>query len=191
MLLVPQPTNAPVGLSLDDEESSHTMHTRMEVTVTDTSNRILDIIFEYALNKFNDSVERLAAGRPGFLSVIDQFVMAETPVEMCLPAFPFKSANKVEKVFGILPDKAEEMALGRLNSMCKGIEDVYKPGAKLTIISDGLVYNGLSKITQLISLNLGRLLIQPFCINRFVGHKRSRYLGLRRGSTYHGYPEGV
>lgn len=142
MQFVSQTTNAPEGLALDDEKPSHASHTRIEVT--ETSTKILDIIFEYALNKFDDSMEQLAAGRPKFLSVIDQFVMAGTRAEMCLPAFPFKSANKVDKVFGILPDKAEELALERLNTMCIRIRDVYPPGAKLTIISDGLVYNGLS-----------------------------------------------
>lgn len=111
--------------------------------VADTSTKILAIIFEYALNKFDDSMERLTAGMHNFLPVIKAFVMAGKQVEMCLPAFPFKSANKVYKVFGTLPDKAEELALDRLNTMCARIEDVYPPGAELVIISDGLVYNGL------------------------------------------------
>ncbi|KAF1945054.1 hypothetical protein EJ02DRAFT_339532 [Clathrospora elynae] len=120
----------------------------MEVTetssdVSETCSKILDIVFEYALNKFDDTKERLAAGRPKFLSVIEPFVSAGKQVKMALPAFPFKSANKVYKVLGTLPDKAEELALDRLNDMCKRIKDVYEPGAKLTIISDGLVYNDL------------------------------------------------
>lgn len=127
--------------------------------MTETSTMILDIIFEYALNKLDDCTEKFAAGRPKFLSIIDRFVVAGTQVEMCLPAFPFKSANKVEKVLGILPDKAEELALERLNTMCTRIEDVYPPGSKLTIISDGLVYNGLSKTIEAISLTLSRLLM--------------------------------
>ena len=134
-------TNTSVELALYDERSSHASHITAEGR--DTSNKILDIIFEYALNKFNNSIEQLAAGRPKFLSIIHHFVIARTQVEMCLPAFPFKSANKIDKVFGILPDKAEELALKRLNIMCIRIEDIYPPGAKLTIISDGLVYNGL------------------------------------------------
>lgn len=109
---------------------------------TETASRILAIIFEYALNKFDDSAQRFASGRPKFLQVIDRFVKADTRLEMCLPAFPFKSANKVYKVLGVLPDKAEELALERLNSMCVRIGDLYSPGARLTIISDGLVYNG-------------------------------------------------
>ena len=149
MQFISQTTKVPVGFSLNDEKPSHVSVTTMEVMETsivemETSHKILDIILEYALNKFDDSMEQLAARRPTFLSVIDRFVTAGTQVEMCLPAFPFKSANKVHKVFGILPDKAEELALARLNTMCIRIGDVYPPGAKLTIISDGLVYNGLS-----------------------------------------------
>ena len=131
---------APTELAVENEKTSITLDTPTEVT--ETSSKILAIVFEYALNKFDDSVERLAAGRPKFLQVLDQFVIAGAQVKMCLPAFPFKSANKIYKVLGALPDKAEELSLERLNTMCVRIGEIYKPGAKLTIISDGLVYNG-------------------------------------------------
>lgn len=124
-----QTTNPPVAGSSSD--------------VRLTSTKILDIIYEHALNKFDDSKERLAAGTANFLAVIDRFVLAGERVEACLPAFPFKSANKVYKVLGSLPDKAEELALQRLNHMCARIKDVYKPGARVTIISDGITYNGM------------------------------------------------
>ncbi|VUC29926.1 unnamed protein product [Clonostachys rosea] len=113
---------------------------------TETSSKILEIIFEFALNKVDDSVERLTAGTSKFLPTIDRFVKEGKRVELCLPAFPFKSANKVYKVFGILPDKGEELALERLNRMCERIRGVYKPGAKLTILSDGVVYNDLLSV---------------------------------------------
>lgn len=111
-------------------------------TVQEVSRRILDIIFEYALNKFDDSKERLERGAGNFMSIIDKFVASETRIQTCLPAFPFKSANKVYKVLGSLPDKAEELALDRLNTMCVRIQEVYAPGAEVTIISDGITYNG-------------------------------------------------
>jgi pyoverdine/dityrosine biosynthesis protein Dit1 len=109
----------------------------------DVSNSILDIVFEYKLHKFDDTTDRLALGRPKFLAAIQHFVQDGKTVEMCLPAFPFKSANKVYKVLGTLPDKAEELALKRLNGLCERIKEIYPPGATLTIISDGLVYNGM------------------------------------------------
>lgn len=112
-----------------------------------TSRLILDIIFEYALNKFDDSRERLEGGTQNFLSVIQRFVAAGTRVEACLPAFPFKSANRVYKVLGTLPDKAEELALERLNNMCLRIQEVYPPGARVTIISDGITYNGMMSLS--------------------------------------------
>ena len=126
----------PIAPVLEDEKAN-------SVEVTETSSKILDVILEYSLNKFDTTKERHAAGTPKFLSVISAFVRKGKQVQMCLPAFPFKSANKVYKVLGTLPDKAEELALGRLNSMCTCIGGFYRPGAKLTIISDGLVYNGL------------------------------------------------
>jgi pyoverdine/dityrosine biosynthesis protein Dit1 len=133
--------NNPAGLGITlpcDDSAGASVPSGME----DTSNKILEIIYEHALNKFDDSKERLAAGTVKFLTVIDRFVQAGERVETCLPAFPFKSANKVYKVLGSLPDKAEELALQRLNHMCARIKDVYKPGARVNIISDGITYNG-------------------------------------------------
>lgn len=144
MQIATQLTDSDIGISLDGKESAHaTDADAKSILETDeTSARIIAIIFEYALNKFDDSMDRLAAGMTKFLSVINDFVVADKPIEMCLPAFPFKSANKVYKVLGSLPDKAEELALQRLDAMCLRIRDIYSPGARITIISDGLVYNG-------------------------------------------------
>jgi len=103
---------------------------------------VLNIVFEYSLHKFDDTMAQLEDGRPKFLAVIRRFVTADRKIDMCLPAFPFKSANKNHKVLGRLPDKAEELALERLESICKRIEAIYPPGATIMIISDGLVYNG-------------------------------------------------
>lgn len=110
--------------------------------VMQTSRLILDIFFDYALRKFDNAESRWQGNADIFLAVIGRFVEAQARVEACLPAFPFKSANKVYKVLGSLPDKAEELALDRLNSMCNRIQAVYAPGARVTIVSDGITYNG-------------------------------------------------
>ncbi|XWW96173.1 hypothetical protein V2A60_004145 [Cordyceps javanica] len=112
------------------------------------SQSILDIITQFSLNKFDDSAQRITAGTPSFLAVIDAFVAAQQEVQTCLPSFPFKSANKEYKVLGSLPDKAEELALARLNNMCRRIREVYPPGARVTIISDGMTYNDLLSISD-------------------------------------------
>ncbi|KAG5751947.1 hypothetical protein H9Q69_002773 [Fusarium xylarioides] len=128
------------GLSTTDDKTEDSEESK----VFQTANRILDVILEYSLHKFDSTEELHSAGRPKFLAVVSRFVRSQQKVVMCLPAFPFKSANKVEKVLGNLPDKAEELALARLNSICVTIGQFYEPGAELTVISDGLVYNGIS-----------------------------------------------
>ncbi|KAF5663859.1 ABC1 transport [Fusarium circinatum] len=138
---VPSEMTGPLATDDKTEESE-------ETKVSETSNRILDVILEYSLHKFDTTEELHSAGRPKFLAVVSRFVRARQKVVMCLPAFPFKSANKVEKVLGNLPDKAEELALARLNSICVTIGQFYEPGAELTIISDGLVYNDLLGISD-------------------------------------------
>ncbi|KAK9419714.1 putative TauD/TfdA-like domain-containing protein [Seiridium unicorne] len=114
----------------------------LDASHTKTAARILAIINRYALSKEggdNGTAERTTK----FLDQIYSKVADAQPILLCLPAFPFKSPNTSAKVLGRLPDKAEEFALAHLNGLCCAIEDVYAPGAKLMIISDGLVYNDL------------------------------------------------
>ena len=111
------------------------------VSNADTAGIILSIIENYSL-AYRGQAAIPADSRNRFLGHIAARVAKEQPIQMCLPAFPFKSPNTVTKVLGRLPDKAEEFALAHLRGMCVSIQDIYKPGAKLTIISDGLVYNG-------------------------------------------------
>lgn len=68
----------------------------------------------------------------------------DRPIPLVLPAFPFKSPNSMDKVLGVLPDKAEEVSLYVLQGLCDKIGRVYKHGARLVIVSDGIVYNGIA-----------------------------------------------
>lgn len=112
-------------------------------TVTATVNAILNVLERYRLDSAHETSNRSSEGRNKFIPIIQNKVEAGAPIHMVLPGFPFKSPNSVSKVFGTLPDKAEEFALAHLNALCKSIGDIYKGGAELTIISDGLVYNGM------------------------------------------------
>ncbi|KAK2798374.1 hypothetical protein FQN51_007774 [Onygenales sp. PD_10] len=78
-----------------------------------------------------------------FLLLIKEHIEAGDVIPMVLPAFPFKSPNKSFKVLGYLPDKGEEVALAHLNGLCKSIGEVYNKGARIDIVSDGLMYNDL------------------------------------------------
>ncbi|KFG84222.1 hypothetical protein MANI_006393 [Metarhizium anisopliae] len=106
-------------------------------------------------------------GREGALSDVGMLtaltltykrVKANQHIQLVLPAFPFKSPNTRVKVLGRLPDKAEEFALAHLNGLCASIKDIYEPGAMLTIISDGIVYNDLLSIPDSDVWNYGQTL---------------------------------
>ncbi|KAF5687171.1 transferase family [Fusarium denticulatum] len=138
-------TGPGLGKPPHGKDSVYTTDTNKEAIceTNDTSAGILAIIFDYALDKFDDSRERLALGMINFLSIINGFVMAEKPIDMCLPGFPFKSANKINKVLGFLPDKAEELALQRLDTMCLH-RDTWAYGEALRALA---VKKGFNQIT--------------------------------------------
>jgi hypothetical protein len=93
---VVKPSTHGLGLNgLPSMDNNFSLAEPTTLEVREVSHLILDIIFEYALNKFDDSKERLAAGAAKFLRDIDRFVVAGTRVEACLPAFPFKSVCNV------------------------------------------------------------------------------------------------
>lgn len=119
---------------------------------TELSTRIFAIISRYKLptkdNASQESNTRLVAQ-------IDAQVSRSQPILMCLPAFPFKSPNTSSKVLGYLPDKADEVALAHLNGLCAAISQIYEHGARLMIISDGLVYNGTFVLLTLDDSGLG------------------------------------
>ncbi|KAM7187445.1 pyoverdine dityrosine biosynthesis [Naviculisporaceae sp. PSN 640] len=114
-----------------------------------TSIAILSVLDRYRLDvgkpngQENEDLSATPASHDTFLPMIYQMVLAHDPIRMSLPAFPFKSPNTADKVLGRLPDTGEEIALAHLNGICLAIGDIYEPGARLVIVSDGLVYNDL------------------------------------------------
>lgn len=71
---------------------------------------------------------------------VEPFVAAGLPVRFVLPAFPGKSPNSA-KVLGVLPDTAERLALEFLDGLTARIREVYAPGARIVICSDGRVFS--------------------------------------------------
>ncbi|MCJ1389440.1 hypothetical protein MMC18_002297 [Xylographa bjoerkii] len=127
------------ALQPEDQQESYT-----EIPDTPSAKlslQILDIIQRYGQNTDDGWV-----GKQKFLPFVDEYVKNLKPVEMVLPAFPFKSPNGKDKVLGNMPDLGEEVALMHLNGLCESITKVYAPGAQVTIASDGLVYNDLMMI---------------------------------------------
>jgi len=81
------------------------------------------------------------------LESVKRFVLAGEPVHFVLPAFPVKSPSR-RKTIGPLPDLAEELALSFLQSVCDEVAHVHRPGAKITICSDGRVFSDIVGVTE-------------------------------------------
>lgn len=74
------------------------------------------------------------------LSKVISAIKASRPITFVLPAFPGKSPN-LSKVLGPLPDMAEKLALRFLEQLCEGIREIYAPGARIILCSDGRVFS--------------------------------------------------
>lgn len=116
----------------------------------DMASKVLGIVMEH---------QRLAVGaycvsRPcdGCMAVhrgsVMGFVSRGVPVEFVLPAFPAKSPNR-SKVLGVMPDMAERLSLEFLGAVCDRVGQVYRPGARIIICSDGRVFSDLVGISDL------------------------------------------
>jgi pyoverdine/dityrosine biosynthesis protein Dit1 len=86
---------------------------------------------------------------------VRRFVTAGEAIHFLLPAFPGKSPNP-KKVLGRLPDMAEELALRYLEQVCNEIRQLYPPGARITICSDGRVFSDLVGVSDEDVTNYGR-----------------------------------
>lgn len=86
-----------------------------------------------------------ASAFPEQLRQIADFVETGDPVVFTLPGFPCKSPNPA-KVLGPLPDEGERLSLAFLDSLCRAVEAVYPPGARMLICSDGHVFADLIRV---------------------------------------------
>ena len=123
-----------------------------ETPATKVAHQILDIIQRYGHNVGAKNAPGPWAGRAKFVPTVEAHVSKNEPVQMVLPAFPFKSPNRIDKVIGNMPDLGEELALMHLNGLCESITEIYEPGATVVIASDGLVYNGKCEVQNTLAI---------------------------------------
>lgn len=112
--------------------------------VQQTVNAVLAVLGGYRLAR-DDSVHWDTAT---VSNQVRSFVTANKPIGLVLPAFPFKSPNRTDKVLGALPDAGEELALMHLNGLASAILRIYAHGAVISIVSDGLVYNDILGVSD-------------------------------------------
>ncbi|KAL9057173.1 MAG: hypothetical protein Q9162_002501 [Coniocarpon cinnabarinum] len=113
--------------------------------VTELAENILEVIQRYGQHttaRTDEHGSRAWAGKALFVSKVENQVRARQPVRMILPAFPWKSVNRVDKVISSLPDLGEVLALSRLNQLCQDIKSVYPLGGEVHLATDGLVFDG-------------------------------------------------
>ncbi|KAI9890315.1 MAG: hypothetical protein M1814_004225 [Vezdaea aestivalis] len=159
----------------------------VEKESTRLSIQILDVIQRYGQHlKTENGPANAWIGRSRFLPGVEAHVEANQPIKMILPSFPWKSINRVDKVTGALPDLGEELALSRLNALCKDIGQVYAHGAEITIATDGLVFNDIVGISDEDTYEYSRVLMQLAADKGFEGIKMVRVmdlLGFTAGQT--------
>nr|WP_238937428.1 L-tyrosine/L-tryptophan isonitrile synthase family protein [Pseudoalteromonas sp. S16_S37] len=107
---------------------------------------LLNIIERYLVRVEGDKFA--TTGRALLATQLAYFVEESLPIEMILPGFPCKSPNQKDKSFSVMPDYGEVIAIERLDEICAQIKQVYKPGCKLTILSDGTTFNDIVQVTD-------------------------------------------
>lgn len=125
------------------------------LAVAEVSQRVLEILHRYRRgNSFADVGDNRTidgGSRARRLSTleakIERFITCGQRVHFVIPAFPAKSPNRT-KVLGELPDLGERISLGFLQSICDYVGHFYRPGAYLTICSDGHVFGDVVGVSD-------------------------------------------
>ncbi|MFI9722202.1 L-tyrosine/L-tryptophan isonitrile synthase family protein [Streptomyces sp. NPDC052396] len=107
--------------------------------------RVLSLLLPYHRTPGAASPDPL--DHPEQLRQIRKFTRAGEPVVFTLPGFPCKSPNPA-KVLGHLPDEGERLSLAFLDRLCARIAEIYPPGARMLICSDGHVFADLIQVSD-------------------------------------------
>lgn len=108
--------------------------------------RIAEIIASYRICGPDDRYEDVY--KPRLLETLLYFVSNNKEINLVVPAYPFKSPNREDKVLGPDPDVGERLSLEHLNSLGARITQIYPGGAQITIVSDGCYYNDLLGVSD-------------------------------------------
>ncbi|MFC5724321.1 L-tyrosine/L-tryptophan isonitrile synthase family protein [Streptomyces gamaensis] len=110
------------------------------LTRTPVAARVLGLLLPY--HRTTGPARPDPADHPEQLRRIQRFTDAGEPVVLTLPGFPCKSPNPA-KVLGRLPDEGERLSLRFLDRLCARIGEIYEPGARMVICSDGHIFGDL------------------------------------------------
>ncbi|KAE9968951.1 hypothetical protein EG328_007162 [Venturia inaequalis] len=173
----------------EDDEPSFSIASKLQGTKTsvDIAGKIIDVLERYGqhIRTESESSNDVAwTGRAKFLPIVLKQVQNGQTIDMILPSFPWKSINRVDKVIGHLPDLGEELALARLHAICTDIQEVYEPGAMISITTDGLLFDDIVGISDQDTWEYSEELLKMAANHGYKGIKLLRamdILGLTAG----------
>lgn len=82
-------------------------------------------------------------GRAVLTEKINGFVSSGRQIDFVMLGYPMKSPNNRDKVLGRLPDMAEAASFDNFADFGNRIKEIYSPGAAVSVVSDGYVFNDL------------------------------------------------
>ncbi len=108
----------------------------------DLASQIEEIFINYSAHLKGENLQ----SSPLFRRMKDKMAKSQELVFL-LPAFPGKSPSPA-KTSGAMPDLGEVLALQGLNELCSKISELYPPGARIVICSDGRVFSDVVKVSD-------------------------------------------
>lgn len=114
----------------------------MDNTTMNTINKVMDIFGRYRMPDSNIS-RWSTGGAAALLNRLTPFVDNNREIQFLMLGYPFKSPNHTHKTLGPRPDMAEEVSLRNFRAFGQDIKAVHPPGMKLTILSDGFMFNDI------------------------------------------------
>lgn len=88
-----------------------------------------------------------AKGKQVLREKLTVFVEQNKEIKFSMLGFPFKSPNTRDKVIGIVPDMAEQATMEQFDRFAKVVQELYSPGIKLNIVSDGLAFSDVMEVS--------------------------------------------
>lgn len=146
-------------------------------SVDEKSQKLVQFFIELSPKRHNNS--NLFEGQDILSNRLQTYLQSEDPIAMITIGFPSKSTNTETKVLSEVLDMGEFFGLLTYDYLCREIKKIHKPGAFLTIYSDGLPYNTLLGISKDVfdhyqsSLKaLVALFGESLCLWRFSNNRR-------------------
>lgn len=89
-------------------------------------------------------------GKSVLADKVESRIVNNEPIEFTMLGLPFKSKNIRDKVISVLPDLGERLMMENIKEFNREIKEFYKPGIRVTILSDGFCFNDVLGVSNYI-----------------------------------------